>query len=437
MTLAKKELSDVACRKAKPPAAGRRIIWDALVPGFGLRLTDKGKKTFVLVKRYGDAEQPSPRALGEYGAISLEGARAKARAWIALIKDGKDPTIEERRQREADEQARARADASTFLAAFELFVTDHLATLRTGADVEQIMRRVLVPAWGPRPIASISRKDVSAIVYAVHDGGSKIAANRLLAYIQKFFGWAVNRELVETSPAGFMKKPAQEHKRQRALDDDELRAFWRAAGKLGYPFGSLYQVLALTGLRLREAADARWSEIDLAKRVWVVPAARMKGPDGKARPHAVPISDDLLAILKELPRSKVAAHDFLFSTTDGERPVSGFSKSKARLDRIMLIGWRALGRVKGEDRRGKAPEGFTVHDLRRVVRSGLSRLRIAEEVREAVLAHTRPGVKGVYDVYDYLDEKREALTLWAERLRSIVDPVTPPDNIVRLAGRNQ
>lgn len=65
------------------------------------------------------------------------------------------------------------------------------------------------------------------------------------------------------------------------------------------------------------------------------------------------------------------------------------------------------------------------------MRSNLSALRIAEEVREAVLAHARPGIKGTYDLYDYKDEKLEALTLWAARLLSIVEP--PPANVVDLA----
>ena len=83
--------------------------------------------------------------------------------------------------------------------------------------------------------------------------------------------------------------------------------------------------------------------------------------------------------------------------------------------------------------RGKNPERVTLpefvnHDIRRTVRTHLSALRIGEEVREAVLAHVRPGIKGVYDKHQYLDEKREALTLWHARLRSIVE--APPENVV-------
>jgi integrase len=458
MTVPKKELTDTAISKAKPPPAGKRLIkWDALVPGFGVRITEKGKKTFVLCKRFPGKTQPEYRRIDEYPMISLEDAREKAREWVKLIKAGKDPAEEERRRRQAEEQARreaeaakARADASTYAAAFELYVRKHLARLRSGKDVEREMRRLLMPSWGPRPLADISRRDVKAVIKNLVEAGKPIMANRLHAYVRKFFAWAVeDEELIDTSPADLIKRPEEENRRQRVLDDDELRAAWRATGKIGYPFGSLYRVLALTGLRLREASDARWREFDLTKKIWVIPAARMKGRDGKAVPHAVPLTDDLLAILNELPRFKKPGHDCLFTTTDGAKPISGFSKAKKRLDKKVLLTWRAIGRTKGEDRRTKVLEPWTIHDIRRVVRSGLSRLKVAENVKETVLAHARPGIKGVYDVYDYFDEKREALTLWAARLEEIVEPLPqkakhqavtapveepPSNNVVKLGG---
>src|SRR5262245_61750156 len=93
MATAKKPLTDRAIQHLKAPLAGkRRIVWDALVPGFGLRITDRGVKSFVLVTRYPGSTNPSPRSLGVYGAISLEAARVKAREWIKLIGDGVDPT---------------------------------------------------------------------------------------------------------------------------------------------------------------------------------------------------------------------------------------------------------------------------------------------------------------------------------------------------------
>jgi hypothetical protein len=106
------------------------------------------------------------------------------------------------------------------------------------------------------------------------------------------------------------------------------------------------------------------------------------------------------------------------------------SKVKARIDARMLCTLRALARQRGEDPAKVQLPDWTNHDIRRTVRSNLSRLKVSEEAREAVMAHVRHGIKGVYDLHDYLDEKHEAFELWAARLRSIVEP--PPDNVITL-----
>jgi integrase len=186
-------------------------------------------------------------------------------------------------------------------------------------------------------------------------------------------------------------------------------------------------MLALTGQRKSEVADARWSEFDLARKLWVIPAARMKADAA----HIVPLTDDVLAILKSLPRFKRGDH--VFSTTFGQTPVNGFSKGKARLDRRMLLSWRALARARGEDRRNAEIEPFVIHDIRRTTRTGLSAIpNISDLVRELVIAHTKPGLHKVYDQFAYVDEKRQALDLWAARLRSIVAPPPNSDNVIRM-----
>jgi integrase len=200
------------------------------------------------------------------------------------------------------------------------------------------------------------------------------------------------------------------------------------------PFGAVYRGLMLTALRLNEMADASRPEFNYRDRVWVIPAERMKGKNAgkkQARAHAVPLTDHFLAVLDTLP--KFDGGPFLFSTKNGESPVWMGTKVKEHLDSRMLRTLRALARVRGEDPRAVELPHFVNHDVRRTVRSRLSRLKVTEEAREAVLAHARPGIKGVYDVHDYLDEKREALELWAARLMQIVKP--SPSNVVQLRVR--
>jgi integrase len=180
----------------------------------------------------------------------------------------------------------------------------------------------------------------------------------------------------------------------------------------------------LTGLRLNEVADAVWSEFDLAKGIWIIPAARMKGKNGKARPHSVPLTADILTILSELPRFNRG--EYLFSSTSGESPVWINDKVKKRLDAGML---RAMQEAADDPAKVKLPP-WKNHHLRHTLRTRLDELRINGDVSEAILAHKKSGIRGVYNHYEYFDEKRHALELWATRLRSLTQP---QQNVVELA----
>jgi integrase len=149
--------------------------------------------------------------------------------------------------------------------------------------------------------------------------------------------------------------------------------------------------------------------------VWESPAARMKGK----LPHVVPLTPDILQIIRSIPRPKKST--FVFSTTGGKSPVSGFSKVKGRLAARMDRSLRALARQRGEDVSGSIPR-WTNHDIRRTFRTELSAMgnSIAHEVREALLAHAKKGIVATYDQYQYLEEKRAALPLWADRLHDIL-----------------
>jgi integrase len=190
--------------------------------------------------------------------------------------------------------------------------------------------------------------------------------------------------------------------RTRILADDELRSVWSAAQTMGYPFGSLIQFLILTGQRKSEVAEAQWSEFDLSSKLWRIPASRMKANAA----HVVPLTDECMRILGNVPRFN--GGDFIFTTTFGEKPVSGFSKTKLRLDALMSAELK------------RPVEPFVLHDLRRTMRTGLSALPIPDLVRELVIAHARPGLHKVYDQFAYLDEKRQALELWNARVREIL-----------------
>jgi integrase len=186
---------------------------------------------------------------------------------------------------------------------------------------------------------------------------------------------------------------------------------------LGYPFGTLFQLLLLTGQRRSEIAEARWREFDLRKQILTVPSERFKSDSI----HLVPLTDEMMALLDTIPRWN--AGDCLFSTTNGTTAINGFSFQKNKLDGIMT---GALGDFEMKP--------WVLHDLRRTVRTQLSKLKVEEtvdgrkrqrrlvpdEVCEMIIGHGRKGMQRIYDQHDYLDEMREALEAWNARLREIV-----------------
>jgi integrase len=417
----------------KPALPGQRYqVMDALVPGFGVRVTDTGVRTFILRTRFPGSSSPARREIGKAGDMSLTDARDKARQWRDLVRQGIDPTEQEARDRAATVDRRR----MTFGSVAEDFIREKLPSERKGKDAEREIRRDLLPEWQNLALGDVTDLRIVRLIKAKgHDG--KVGARNLLALIKRLFRWVCAQPEygLPLSPCSNIRATdilgEMPRSKARILTNDEMFALWRAAGRLPYPVGPAYRLLMLTALRLNEAVDASWAEFNLREGIWVIPAERMKGRNSgkkQARAHAVPLTDDILAIIKGLPRWN--AGRYLFSTIGGESSAWIGTKIKQRLDRRMLRTLRALARQRGEDPATVTLPHFVNHDIRRTVRSQLSRLKITEEAREAVLAHARPGIKGTYDHHDYLEEKREALELWAARLRDIVMP--RPNNLVQL-----
>jgi integrase len=431
--MARTALTALAVQKLKPPTSRttRRERYDAGVKGFGVRVTSEGSKSWIFLYT-----SPTKRKRVRYtiGAVdltapdghvtlNLEQARGVANDLRRMVREGRDPA-DERESTKAGIIADAQeAEGRTFRAVVERYNTRVLSKLKRGWEVKQILDRELIPHWGDKAIGAITAIDVQERVEALADAGTPAAAHALFDAIRRLFNWAIARPSyrLDRSPAAGLrahKLIGKRPRRQRVLDNAELIALWRATETLGYPFGQLVRILMLTALRLREAANAQWREFDLDAKLWVVPLERMKG----ASAHGVPLTEETLAIFNALPRFS-GGGDHMFTSRAG-KPISGFSAMKTRLDKLMLEELRKIDQTAE-----LAP--WVLHDIRRTVRTRLSRLKISEEAREAVLAHVRPGTKANYDVHDYLDEKTEALEQWGACLRKLVDP-PPPDNVITL-----
>ena len=246
-------LTDIALRKMTPPASGQAETWDAKVPGFGVRVTPAGTKSFVFLYRHqGKARRMT---LGRYPETRLADARALAQDALAKVRRGVDP------------QGDVPRGATTFRDVVDEFVEAHCARhnrASTAKETERLLRREFIPLWEQQPLPAIRKADIIAALDAMVKRGSPSIANHAFAAVRKLFNWSIGRGYLETSPCIGIPRPAKHNSRDRVLEDDELNTLWRAAEEIGYPFGSIFKLLALTAQRRGEVAAMRWSDLDLS-----------------------------------------------------------------------------------------------------------------------------------------------------------------------------
>ncbi|HUT48204.1 MAG TPA: site-specific integrase [Alphaproteobacteria bacterium] len=415
-------LTAMLVEKVKPPAEGVTEIWDAAMPGFGLRIFAATKiKSWCLMCRAPDPLTGKRKqfrwTIGRYPEMSLQEARQKAGDWKDLAAKGINPKA---RVDAESGNAAGGTGALTFGAVAEKYIKRELPALARPQEIASIIRNRLMPAWEDRPIEGLRKRDAIKLTDALIDAGTPHAARRLYETAIRIFRWAHERDEIEINPLAGLRPPVKKKARREMPNEEELRALWKSwdSEKIGYPFGPLQMLLLVTGQRRGEVAGMSWSEVDLEAREWIIPAERCKSD----RDHLVPLSDLAVEILRTLPRFKRG--DLVFSTTGGEKPVSGFSKAKLLADKVSGVsGWR-------------------MHDLRRVVRSNLSALRVPEVVGERVINHGPKGLAKNYNLHEFVDQKKEALDLWADALRKIIerDPEpdaaaeTLPENVVPMIG---
>ena len=394
----KMRLTAVSVERLRPPAKGRIEYWDNLLPGFGLRVSETGAKTWVLMYRIGRRQRRL--TLGKYPASGLAKAREKARGALDQRDHGVDPA--------AYRKGLQGGSTDTFEGVADLFLDRYARRHQRNPErTEYLLKKYVRPEWKGRKLESIGRGDVALLVDGIAERDAPVMANRVLTVLKKLFSWAVARDLLEANPAAGVQAPGKEIARDRVLTDAELKAVWKACEGLGYPFGSLFRLLILTGQRRDEVARMAWPDIEDG--AWTLPREITKSD----RLHVVPLSGLAAETIEAVPQ--IEGCDLFFPSRNGmDRPVSGFSKAKAQLDILSGVGeWR-------------------LHDLRRTVASGLARLQTPPHVIEAVLNHrsgTISGVAAVYNRYSYLEEKRQALEAWGHHVAGLT-----ADNVVSIHG---
>lgn len=382
----------VKTARAERNQVGWRDLTDGGCRGLTLRISPRGEKAWAI--RLTVNGRRTLHTIGAYPAVTLAEARRRAEEYLSVAKDGASPE-------ELD--ARKKAETMTVATAHGEYLAVTRASLRAGtiALKEGMFADHIAPAIGKRLVRSIRRPDIVDVVGRVSAKGFPVQANRVFAEMMALLRWCEAKGYVEGVPT--LRKrdlrthgASKEQPRARTLTDDELRAAWKVADSLGDLTGDFIRLLILTGQRRDEVRLMTWQEIDLGRAIWTIPARRYK----TRIDHVVPLSTQALAIIKTRHSKNVEGY-VLAGRKEG-RPFNGAVSALRRLRKA----------VKGEG-------DFILHDIRRTVRTGLSRLGVDGETAELVIGHIPQGIQRVYDRYNRLSERESALQKWADMVERL------------------
>jgi integrase len=446
----KTKLTDKLVQVLKPVPGKRYVVWDSQESGLGITIHETGHRSFVLIKRLRNGPPIKVTLKPPYPTLGLAAAREMARNYKIELSNGVNPRL---REKQEDDQRRRQQDEdsrSSFSSVAEAYVKLHVVgrnpddpNLRSSGMIEQAIKRDLLSCgWAKLPITQVTDDHILSMVRGIvnnpkrtRPGHRSNAAARAFNLTKSIFKWAMKKKYgLKSNPCDCVdlneEVGAKVGARDRVLDDDELRLFWRASGDIAYPTGAALRFLFLSACRLNEIVRCEWSEFSnvdgsdsLSGPVLTVPASRMKGKKNKAVPHVVPIVPALADVLSSVP--KFAGGKFVFSYTGGRTPLTAFGKMKIGIDKAML-------RIQREDDPDAQPIAhWTFHDLRRTARSLMGRAGVKDDIAERVTAHkVGSGISQIYDRYSYLPEKRAALA----ELAKLVNRVIADKIVVRLSA---
>lgn len=432
-----KVLTDLYVEKLKPTRGRRVEIFDATFPGLALRVSESGRKSWSLFYRLHGKQQRY--TIGVYPQFKPAAARTKATEILNQVDHGIDPTAE-KRSRRLDPLPKMETFETVLADYFSQYAAKNMAP-STYAETKRQLERDALPHWKDMPLRDIRDRHVLKLINDIAAAGNGVTANRTFSRLRAFFNWSISQLRLENSPAKGLVAPVKEEARDRALSDDEIRWFWSGCEEIGWPFGPIARLLLLTAQRRDEVSRVSWAEIDLAKGVWTIPAARAKN----SRAHEVHLSAGALAVLNGLPEP----HRGLVFSVTGDDAVSGFSRAKDRLDTAMRrLRRRELGLPETDDelrrhldipKRKPLPveiPHWTFHDLRRSAVTKMAEdLKIAPHIVDKILNHASGTIRGVAAVYNraqYLAERRSALEAWSSWIVALTSPIKKKTNVVGL-----
>lgn len=369
-------------------------VFDRSVPGFGIRVSKTGKKRFFLIYREPGSVQARLRRsrrlpLGTYPDVRLAMARQAAREATAAVSEGRDPR--------GPLTAATAGVGPTWGYLVDKYLQKKSTHKKDGGAVDRRMFGTLPDDWTARSLPSFTKQEMRDFI-GPRRASSPVGSNRLQSFLSAVWNFGVREDLATFNPwAGIdmfdERKAREKHGTTRALKLPEIKIFLNEAGD---HIGSrVAKCILYTAQRPGEVMGMRWEELD--GNWWTLPAARTKN----GREHRIFLTPEVRALLG----TRNGTSPYAFPARDNKRLSTGHLNTiHAHLARII-------------DRLGMQP--FTPHDLRRTAATHLSRIGVAEEVREEILNHKPTILKQTYNLYRFDAQKEEALTMWAGELRRI------------------
>ena len=386
-------LTDISLKTLQPPVKGQVTYTDDTLPGFGVRISQGGVKSFVVVH----GRNRKRTTIGRYPTISLQDARKAAKQILAERTLGKHET-----------------PPINFEAGLKLFLSTHFPENypkpRTRAETKRQLEKHFLPSLRHEKLEHIQPREISRIIDKMHKTPGE--ARHAFAVIRLFFNWAFRRGYVDRSPCERLQAPRQSTPRDRVLSQDEIKAVLCHARQKDTTFNSIVQLLLLTGQRRGEIASLQADWIDFDSRTITLPATITKNK----RQHTLPFGETADVILRRaLLRAQQTRNESLEDEDVDEKPLLLFP---ARGKHTAFDGW---SKGKPNFDKGCPIDHWTLHDLRRTCATNLAALGVPVHVTEKLLNHvsgTTSGIVAVYQRHAYMDEMRDAIDRWEEFLRS-------------------
>jgi integrase len=374
-------LTDLSLKSLRPPQEGQRTYTDDALPGFGVRISQGGSRTFVLV--HGPTRRRE--TIGRFPPLTLQEARAEARRRLAQYTLGKLALI----------PITVEDAVAQFIAAAE-----KRNKPRTVRDYRRLLKRHF--NLGTTRLGDVTATEIQRRLDRL--SATPNEQNHAFTIAQIFFRYSVAQGWLDRNPYEGMSLPNRTTPRDRVLADAEIAAVWRAADGYGYPFGTIVQLCILTGQRRSEIGRLRWDYLDPEPGSITLPAAETKNN----RQHTFPLGPTAASIVRSIDRGSPylfpARRDFRMDMPS--TVYNSWAKDKRAFDRMCPIAH------------------WTLHDLRRTFSTNLAGLNTPPHVLERILNHssgTISGVAAIYNRFRYMEEMRAAIEAWEGKLARLIE----------------